>query len=305
MDPIEEFSDHDNMAVAGRAPKHPRTGSEDETLDIGALLDKAADRFSECMDKRIDSIMDRFERKIDEKIDTKLGPVMDRLSALENTTSSTRSGPSSASENGGGNPGGGGNGANAGPTVFAPSYLEIKGWCGFRDRATHGLTEAQAKELMTRLRQGIGPDLDSMIARVGALRVRNAKIICYLKTPSLSSCKQIREAMNAFIEKENVKLGPQGSLPFVTEEKPAWRQEQQRTFGKALGVAEQLATVKGRCLTSEWYPFYQVYVHESELAPPIPLLSTASGSPVATLEGAEMLGITVDRLVMACRRGNI
>ena len=34
--------------------------------------------------------------------------------------------------------------------------------------------------------------------------------------------------MNAFIEKEN------GPTPFVTEEKPACRQEQQRTFGKAL-----------------------------------------------------------------------
>ena len=45
---------------------------------------------------------------------------MDRLTAREKTNSSTRSGPSS----------------------FAPSYLEIKGWCGFRDRNTHGLTEA-------------------------------------------------------------------------------------------------------------------------------------------------------------------
>ena len=28
---------------------------------------------------------------------------------------------------------------------------------------------------------------------------------------------KIREAMNAFIEKENIKLGPQGTTPFVTE----------------------------------------------------------------------------------------
>ena len=127
--------------------------------------------------------------------------------------------------------------------------------------------------------------------------------MCYLKTPSLSSCKQIREAMFAFIEKENIKLGPQGTTPFVTEEKPAWRQEQQRTFGKALGVAEQLATMKAKYITSEWYPFYQVYVHESESAQPIPFLTTTSGVPVVTAEGAEWLGITADKLVMACRRG--
>ena len=104
------------------------------------------------------------------------------------------------------------------------------------------LTEAQAREIITELRQGIGPDLDSFTARVGSMRVRNTKIFCYLKTPSLSSCKQIREAMNAFIEKENafiekenIKFGPQGATHFVTEEKPAWRQEQQRTFGKSIG----------------------------------------------------------------------
>ena len=108
--------------------------------------------------------------------------------------------------------------------------------------------------------------------------------------------------MNAFIVKENIKLGPQGTTPFVTDEKPARWQEQQRTFGKALGVAEQLATMKGKYITSEWYPLYQVYVHESEMTVPIPLLSTASGAPT---EEAELLGITAEKLVMACRRGNL
>ena len=118
-------------------------------------------------------------------------------------------------------------------TTFAPSYLEIKGWCAFKDRNTRGLTEGQAREFITKLRQGIGSDLDRLIARVGAMRVRNTKIICYLKNPSVSNCKQIREAMCAYIEKENIKLG--GVTPYVIEEKPVWRQEQQRTFGKALG----------------------------------------------------------------------
>ena len=93
--------------------------------------------------------------------------------------------------------------------------------------------------------------------------------------------------------------------PFVTEEKPAWRQEQQRTFGKAFGVTEQLATVKGKKFRSEWDPFHQVYVHESEMTVPIPLLSMALGALVATTEGAEVLGITAGKLVMACRRGNL
>ena len=100
-------------------------------------------------------------------------------------------------------------------------------------------------------------------------------------------------------------MEPQRTTPIVTEEKAAWRQEQQRTFGKALGVAGQLATMKAKYITSEWYSFYQVYVHESETAPPIPLLMTTSGAPVETAEGAEMLGITADKLVMACRRGSL
>ena len=48
-------------------------------MDIAALLDRAADRFSACMDTKVDSMMDRLEKRIDEKIDSKLGPVMDRL----------------------------------------------------------------------------------------------------------------------------------------------------------------------------------------------------------------------------------
>ena len=61
---------------------------------------------------------------------------MDRLSALEKPSGSTRSGPSSASDNGG-NFGCNGGGGGTTPAVFALSYMEIKGWCGFRDRATH------------------------------------------------------------------------------------------------------------------------------------------------------------------------
>ena len=105
-DPIEDFSEEDmatgSMAAAGRSPnKHPRTGSEEDSVDIAALLDRAADRFSSCMDTKVDSMTDRLEKRIDEKIDSKLGPVMDRLSVLEKTSSSTRSIPSSLSDNGG------------------------------------------------------------------------------------------------------------------------------------------------------------------------------------------------------------
>ena len=124
-------------------------------MDIAALLDRAADRFSACMDTKVDSMMDRLEKRIDEKIDSKLGPVMGRLSVLEKNSSSTRSGPSSLSDNGGS----AGQSSAAGgdtPAVVAPSCPEIKGWCGFRDRNTHGLKEVQAGDIITKLRKGIG-----------------------------------------------------------------------------------------------------------------------------------------------------
>ena len=105
-DPIEDFSEVDmatgSMASAGRSPnKHPRTGSEEDNMDFAALLDRAADRFSACMDTKVDSMMDCLKKRIDEKIYSKLGPVMDRLSVLEKTSSSTRCGSSSLSVNGG------------------------------------------------------------------------------------------------------------------------------------------------------------------------------------------------------------
>ena len=62
---------------------------------------------------------------------------------LEKISISTISGPSSLSDKGGST--GQSSGTGGAPAVFAPSYLEIKGWCGFRDRNTHGLTEAQAR----------------------------------------------------------------------------------------------------------------------------------------------------------------
>ena len=76
-------------------------------------------------------------------------------------------------------------------------------------------------------------------------------------------------------------------------------------FGKVLGVVEQLATMKAKYITSEWYLFYEVLEHESGSAPPIPLLTTTSGVLVATTEGAELLGITANKLVMACRHGSL
>ena len=203
-DPIEDFSEVDmatgSMASAERSPnKHPRTGSEEDNMDYAALLDRAADRFSACMDTKVDSMMDRLEKRIDEKIDSKLSLVMDRLSVLEKTSNSTRCGSSSLSDNGGSS--GQSSTTGVAPAVFAPSCLEIKVWCGFRDRNTHGLTESQAREIITKLRLGIGPDLDSLIARVGALRVRNTKIMCYLKNAE-SFKLQANQGSNECIHRE-------------------------------------------------------------------------------------------------------
>ena len=89
------------------------------------------------MDTKVDSMKHRLEN-------SKLGPVMDRLSVLEKTSSSTRSGPFPLSDNGDSS----GQSSTTGVVlaVFAFSCLEIKGLCGFRDRNTHGLTEIQARE---------------------------------------------------------------------------------------------------------------------------------------------------------------
>ena len=202
-DPIEDFSEEDmaagSIAAAGRSPnKHPRTGSEEDSVDFAALLDRAADRFSPCMDTKVDSTMDRLEKRIDEKIDSKLSSVMDRLSVLEKTSNSTRCGSSSLSDNGGSS--GQSSTTGVAPAVFAP-YLEIKGWCGFRDRNTHGLTEAQAREIITKLRLGIGLDLDSLIAGVGAMRVRNTKN--YMPPENTESFKlQANQGSNECIHRE-------------------------------------------------------------------------------------------------------
>ena len=137
---IEDFSEEDmatgSMAAAGRSPnKHPRTGSEEDSVDIAALLHRAADRFSACMDTKVDSMMDRLEKRLDEKIDSKIGPVMDRLSVLEKTSSSTRSGPSSLSDNGVST--GQSSATGVAPAVFARSFFTWKSRAGGISRQKH------------------------------------------------------------------------------------------------------------------------------------------------------------------------
>ena len=129
-DAIEDFSEMDmatrSMASAGRSPnKHPRTGSDEDKMDFAALLDRAADRFSACMVTKVDSMMDRLEKRIDEKIDSKLGLVMDRLSVLEKTSSSTRCGSFSLSDNGGSS--GQSSTTGATPAVFATFWKSRRG----------------------------------------------------------------------------------------------------------------------------------------------------------------------------------
>ena len=56
-DATEDYSEEDmttgSLAAAGRSPnKHPHTGSGWDRVDIAALLDRAADRFSACMDTK-------------------------------------------------------------------------------------------------------------------------------------------------------------------------------------------------------------------------------------------------------------
>ena len=161
-DSIEDFTEEDSNSdsmATGRSPKLPRTESAENGLDIASLMEKVAEKagdraaekssegFRTYMDTKIDSMMEQMDKKIDDKINKKLVPVIDRISALEEKTltSSTRSGPSSSSD--------GTSGSAAGPVLFAPSYLEIKGWCAFKDRDTHGLTEGQSKEFIAKLRQ--------------------------------------------------------------------------------------------------------------------------------------------------------
>ena len=59
------------MAVAGRSPKHPRTESDDNGLDVDALLVKAADHFSARMDAKSELIWEKMDKRLDDKVDSK------------------------------------------------------------------------------------------------------------------------------------------------------------------------------------------------------------------------------------------
>ena len=97
--------------------------------------------------------------------------------------------------------------------------------------------------------------------------------------------------------------GLKGQLPLLQRRNLPGYRSNREPLGKHWGVAEQLATMKAKYITSEWYPFTKcMYMNRSQRNR-FPFLTTTSGVPVVTAEGAALLGITADKLVMACRRG--
>ena len=82
VDPIQDFTEEDARSesmATGRSPKHPRTESDDSGVDVSALSEKSADRFSACMGAKIDSMMEQLDKRIEDKIDSKLVLVMDGI----------------------------------------------------------------------------------------------------------------------------------------------------------------------------------------------------------------------------------
>ena len=63
-------------------------------------------------------------------------------------------------------------------------------------------------------------------------------MLCNLKVPSVTNCKQIREAMSAVIEQNNITVG-MDKVPYVTEEKPAWL-----TFQRHAGAMEHCERIQ-------------------------------------------------------------
>ena len=75
-----------------------------------------------------------------------------------------------------------------------------------------------------------------------------------------------------------------------------------KNLWKSFGMAEQLATMKAEYSLRKGTRFTKCMCMSRSQRNRF-LLTTTSGVPVATAEGAELLGITADKLVMACRRG--
>ena len=91
------------------------------------FLDRAADRFSAFMDTKVDSMMDRLEKRIDEKIDSKTWPCDGQVVGAEENQQQYEKWPFHGGSTGQTSATG------VAPAVFALAYLEMKGWCEFRD----------------------------------------------------------------------------------------------------------------------------------------------------------------------------
>ena len=145
---------------------------------------------------------------------------------------------------------------------FVPTRIDIKGFCGFDERDSKGLTRAEVTSYIDRLRREVGAvwntkvDMDATMAMNS--RVMHGMIAIKVNTDMLgkSQCYVLRKLIVEAFAKNPTDLEINSVLPRVVIEVPPWKKPMMAAGGKALSVFEKFGF---KDLKADWNPPVKIY----------------------------------------------
>jgi len=126
-----------------------------------------------------------------------------------------------------------GEGTGAGTSGWEPTFVDIKGFCEFKEVETKGITRPQAKQLVQGLTGILDPSLQPHIRELQLRASRNYAIRVPI-TPTL-----LREIKNTWTDYlKNPENAYEGRTLWVQAQRPPAKQKRYDTLGKVLDWAE-------------------------------------------------------------------
>ena len=214
---------------------HKRPLEDTQVADLDALLERAADKFAEKVDvklerfqQKLEKRMDENEKKNEEKLERRCKELEDRMGNMEKaSTSGGRSIAASAT----------GFVVKNKEGDFAPSRIEAKGFCNFGEEQSKGLTRLEVKEWVRKLKDKMGDKANEIDFKEPAPRIINGKFFLQLQGDANKKdrCWKLKELAEEKTRGQD-DMATHGKLPYFVIEPAPWRKEKTGMMGKMMGV---------------------------------------------------------------------
>ena len=176
---------------------------------------------------------------------------------------------------------------------FVPHFLELKGFCPWKERLTNGATRADATELLNLLIPLLPEDLQKHVKPFELRGLRNYSI----KVPIEPSV--IREVKGIWSDnlKQKTVVGPGKCELYVTFEKSPEQRARYSTMGKLFEFVKAKRTNQRGSVKAMWAPDFCVYNEPSEGMPHLVGSISTSSEVIWDTRAASVFGVDSEELV--------